>query len=484
MNLVPSKYLVTVPLDKDSSILYHSLFGGAVVVKRELLRLIETFNFKISTQTSYQRIPISRDTMRMLRKHSFLVPAGTDEYILLKKQWEREGLEKSIRSGALITNLRLEMVNYCNFRCKHCFVPRLYCLDKKTKMSFSTAKRAIDSLVTIMQRNKNKFGSVTFWGGEPLFNWGVVKSILHYLEQIARSASSIVLQPSIITNGSMIDDEIASVIKHYGSGVLVSLDGFRRENDAFRMFQNGRGTFGRIIQGLDTLKKHKVEFGVELCINDYNFNSIEKLIDFLIDRYKRFEFITILYILYDGVCPFDSHTSKEKAQRVAQIFAYLIKKRLGILEEWEIILEHALEQRKPRLRFCYGQASSLYVNPQGVVFPCHLMRVPLGKVQDIEKVYHSKNYKLVASRSIYNIEGCRGCIIEGMCAGGCPGRVAFYSHNIYRTDNALVKAKYCEFRRHLFKELLKFYVRRDIAKEGKPEDKCIRKKGGIRCQNF
>lgn len=471
MILIPSKYLVKVALsDKSYLILYHSLFGGAVRVKQGVWDLIQMFKVGRDFPQSFSKKELSvyRNTILKLKKHYFLVERGTDERSVLEKGLEKihKKHERKLSAGNYIKALRLEMASYCNFRCQHCFATKIYKWKKGAKMSFSTAKLAVDGFIGILEKAGKKKGLITFWGGEPLLNWKVIKRIVEYVDTVTKK-SAISIEFDICTNGSLLNEQILKFMKLHRIDAIVSLDGFEKENDRFRKTIKGEGTFKKITKALAGLSRYRIFCGVELCLNDYNFNSVERVMDFVYSKYKLGIFVVSLMTHQKSVTNFDHHSNQEKVKRFVEIYDYAVKKgfRISMPQMIWSLLRRATKFALPNEPICQGLGYFLYVNPSGLVYNCHKNTLPIGTVEDIEKIPHGKNYKHVATRGLLKIKGCRGCEIEGFCGGGCAGIAQFYSGDIYDTSHPLFRSFYCDFYRRLFKEMLKYNLERENSRK-------------------
>ena len=172
-----------------------------------------------------------------------------------------------------------------------------------------------------------------FWGGEPLLNWKVIKRIVEYVDTVTKKYE-ISIELGICTNGSLLNDQILKFMKLHRIKAIVSLDGLEKENDRFRKTINGKGTFKKIVKALDGLSRYRLLYGVELCLNDYNFNSVERVIDFVYSRYKLEIFVVSPITHQKSVANFDHHSNQEKARRLVEIYDYALKKgvRVSIAE--------------------------------------------------------------------------------------------------------------------------------------------------------
>ncbi len=135
----------------------------------------------------------------------------------------------------------------------------------------------IEGFVNYINKNSNgRKTRVTFFGGEPLLN---IKAI----EKVSEKLKNIDYEFSIVTNGSLLTENIADKLYNYGLRyVQITLDGPENVHDKRRYFDDGRGSFNIIMKNL---KYAQNIFNVVLRINiDYsneNENEIETLLESL-----------------------------------------------------------------------------------------------------------------------------------------------------------------------------------------------------------
>lgn len=134
----------------------------------------------------------------------------------------------------------------CNLACLHCFISCGPKNDSHPMMSLAQLRR---SLTWAKAHGVKEY---YFTGGEPFMH-----------EQIRPMIEETLAQGplSILTNGLLIDDALASWLyaleqsSPHSLDLRVSLDGTTpKENDVIR----GRGTFEKILAGVDTLVKHGI----------------------------------------------------------------------------------------------------------------------------------------------------------------------------------------------------------------------------------
>jgi uncharacterized protein len=105
-------------------------------------------------------------------------------------------------------------------------------------MSLEIGKAAIDRLIDEPSSRHN----VSFFGGEPLLNYSVMRELVLYGEQKAKEQKCHIAF-GLTTNGTMLIEEIAKFIHEHHIAVLFSLDGNAETTNRMRLFPNGQGIF-------------------------------------------------------------------------------------------------------------------------------------------------------------------------------------------------------------------------------------------------
>ena len=88
---------------------------------------------------------------------------------------------------------------------------------------------------------------------------------------------------SIQTNGVLLDDAWGEFLARHGFLVGLSLDGPRALHDAYRVDRGGRPTWCRVMRGLRTLKRHRVQFNTLTVVHRHNYRHAREVYEFLRD---------------------------------------------------------------------------------------------------------------------------------------------------------------------------------------------------------
>ncbi len=152
----------------------------------------------------------------------------------------------------------------CNLKCVHCYAQSKD-IEYEDELTTEQGKELIDDLA--------EFGSpvILFSGGEP--------TMRKDLPELAEYAKSKGMRAVISTNGTLIDEKMAKVLKKIGlSYVGISLDGVRETNDKFRGVP---GAFDAAIDGLRNCMKEDIKVGLRFTINKKNVMDIPAIFDII-----------------------------------------------------------------------------------------------------------------------------------------------------------------------------------------------------------
>lgn len=168
-----------------------------------------------------------------------------------------------------IDQIVLKICSRCNINCTYCYMYNMGDSSYMHQPKFISTDNVILLANKIREHckkyNLRKF-SVTFHGGEPLL-YGKSKmiKIIEILKEIEHEELLLVI--GIQTNGILIDNEWCEIFTKYKLKIGISLDGIKSVNDANRIDFKGKGTYDKVIEGINKCKTHNVEFGILSVVN-------------------------------------------------------------------------------------------------------------------------------------------------------------------------------------------------------------------------
>lgn len=158
-----------------------------------------------------------------------------------------DSLEEAINEE--VGQITLELTERCNLRCGYCIYGEgndVFRNFGNEDMTFEIAKKAIDYGVN----HSGDELAVTFYGGEPLLRFDLLKQCIDYCSRIKNKKFAF----SMTTNLVLMDKEKAKYIADIPNfTVACSLDGPKDIQNQHRKFPNGKGSFDVVMQGLKNI---------------------------------------------------------------------------------------------------------------------------------------------------------------------------------------------------------------------------------------
>src|SRR5579863_6225215 len=143
-----------------------------------------------------------------------------------------------------LQTLVLNLTNQCNLSCEYCYEfgeDKVATPEGKPKfMDFETAKSSVDFLLEKSQGRRSTH--ITFFGGETLMNFPLLKQVVTYANQQAVDNGRHI-DFSLTTNATLLTPAIIEFLSANRIGVTVSMDGTKEMHDKLRVFANGRGSY-------------------------------------------------------------------------------------------------------------------------------------------------------------------------------------------------------------------------------------------------
>lgn len=188
----------------------------------------------------------------------------------------------SKKTFPLSTTFNFHFIDYCNFKCKHCFVKKC-----NEELSFENIKIIIDKISKWSKAN-NKHTRINLAGGEPLLSKNLQKIIDYiYSKQ---------LKVSIITNGYYLTEEFIKANKNKLSMIGLSIDSFDENINKMIGRCNGTNTlsFEQFKKLCETIKENKIKLKINCCISALNIKEAigVKIKKLLPDRVKFLRVMT------------------------------------------------------------------------------------------------------------------------------------------------------------------------------------------------
>jgi uncharacterized protein len=336
-------------------------------------------------------------------------------------------------------NLIIKTTSLCNLRCKYCYLRK----EKNTDsiIDISILKKIINQL----SLNSNKI-DIIWHGGEPLlvgknFFYNFVK----YKNELNKKG--IKINNCLQTNATLIDEEWAKLFVDGEFNIGISLDGPEKINDENRIFSDGKGSFHKIMGGIDILNKNSIKFSVLSVIAKNNYEYADKIFNFFVkNEINNFDFLPNYYHLDTRLISSLNNYCLDRydfARFILRIFNNWIiyndpRISIRILEN---IVTGLLGGTPSLCKFNNGCKDYLTIEPNGNVFPCDrflgMEDYLFGNFQynDLNDIFTCRKRSIFIDDIKTISSNCKDCEYYKICNGGCKYYWILRNKSNYKKDN-------------------------------------------------
>ncbi|KAA3611933.1 MAG: SPASM domain-containing protein [Planctomycetota bacterium] len=180
----------------------------------------------------------------------------------LSKEREQERVDRLFEHNP--RNLMFLVTEACNLACTYCYEVENGVHDQPGTFKKVDAEKAIDAYLT--EAAPRGYACITFFGGEPLLNFEVVKHIVAYSKGKAAELGMEVGY-SITTNLTLMTEEAADLLASNHFSIMLSIDGPKHIHDRNRVGKcsaTALGTHDLIIRNLKVLMEKCGQYGTRM----------------------------------------------------------------------------------------------------------------------------------------------------------------------------------------------------------------------------
>lgn len=312
----------------------------------------------------------------------------------------------------------------CNFACSYCFSANGRATEEVT---LEDLLATIDFFVSRQRIDTDRLSISYLGGGEPTLSWDKVKKGIEHADTLA-ARQGIRIYHTVVTNGSMIDRDMARFFKEHEVLVRVSFE-ILPEIQALQ-----RGQYEKVERGMKVLADEGTPHMVRSMITPDNVSLLEKMTE---ELHKRFP--SVRNVLFDPITSSSTFCDRETTCGFYDLYikhflsARSLGKKLGIdvanatLRNLDLIVE----------RYCAGE---FCLTPDGAITICHQVSSPreigyedfiYGKVVGGRLTVDREKFLLLKSRyTVYDNPRCNDCDVKWTCGGGCTQQRRQYSNDI------------------------------------------------------
>ena len=317
-------------------------------------------------------------------------------------------IEKRYKCSSIDTNKIFLMMGFdCNFSCRHCIQNN--CSSNKIQKNINT--KVINYINDLISIRPDSFPKLTlvFWGGEPLLYIDIIKKIINIYNDKLRY--------SIITNGSLLTDELVEYINDNDIYITLSYDG--KNTDKVRNIN--------ILEDKNILDLFLKIKNKSICsiLSAYNYdiqelfedieNKIGKDIPISIEPFK------ITWDMPKDLYTFDLTDYQTKLHNLAKkalndiLFTNTSREAMFFYS----YLSKLCKKENKKLN-CGQMYNVMNIDLDGNVYNCHNCSSIVGTVDEIKLELCKKQDEWVDKNKPLK---CDNCEFKNICNYGCPNDI-------------------------------------------------------------
>lgn len=311
----------------------------------------------------------------------------------------------------------------CNLKCKYCFVENNefnnHC---EVNMSREVALEAANKYIKYIKENINDIyePQIIFYGGEPFVNFEVMKDVVDCINE-----SGLHINLSLVTNGTLLDDERIKFLKDNNFHIGISIDGPKDINDANRIYRKGeKSVYDTVIKTVNKIEAAEIPYCFSITISKTLLKNKDRYFNWI----KGLQTKEIFYNLYHYGYAEDSSDWEAFYTEMCQflIESYETLNPLGIKDGRLARKIDSFTDNLFKFADCATiGANQLTIKPNGNVVICHgyckTDKNILGNIFDfsIEELIQNPNCEIWANLSPICRDECLNCEALYICGGGC-----------------------------------------------------------------
>jgi uncharacterized protein len=360
-----------------------------------------------------------------------------------------------------IGSVLLNVTHHCNLACSYCIMamPELKHSYQEERMSLTTetGEACIDFLAEEGYQDQI---SLTFFGGEPLLKFDLIRHIVEYAE--SRHPGRFNYQ--MITNGCLMKPEMHTFFRDHNFSFLWSLDGEAEVHDRLRKFKtDDESVFASSFAALQELRNAWPE--CEIGVNVTYFKQTLELPATM--RYFRDQGIDKIR-MDRGLVPRESPyaVGLRDTEKVNRLLSEMADEFLSRLLQSDIYTLNpfvnymrVISKRLPRFRSCNSGLDYVTISATGEIYSCYkLLGVSDCRLGDVRTGFTQELPRKAWDRlHVAKRPFCNSCWARFICAGGCAADNRHLNNSYFdpARENCSIFLHAIELSIHIYFSLLK-----------------------------
>ncbi|WP_054251637.1 radical SAM/SPASM domain-containing protein [Neofamilia massiliensis] len=331
---------------------------------------------------------------------------------------------------------RLEFIvaNYCNLSCKYCYADSGTYNQNKRYID----KKTIDNTFKYLFVNIDVIEEILLFGGEPLLAVEQVKYICELFYTFKQSRPII----KLVTNLTILNEEIIKIINKYNIQITVSLDGPKSINDSQRYFHNSsRSVYDAVETNINTLNKYNINPNSIECTYTKETRRIYSRQEIAQYFFSKFKNIDVIQICNEHSCFRDLVEAN-----------YIFVRDINLDEKSlnRAIIKNNIINNKNRKypKICNAGKNIISVFSNGDIYPCHFFINIIDPIGNMDMEFKQLNnnfreyYFYTEKIRSHLFKNCNSCASVANCII-CVGALESEKH---KTNNSYenILSEFCD----------------------------------------
>lgn len=346
------------------------------------------------------------------------------------------------QSQIVSSKITLMVSQDCNLKCSYCYGDEGRFGPTANMMTKETAEHAVRFFVERARPFNFKYLFISFLGGEPLMNFGLMK---HIIEFNKIEFPDISFSYTFTTNATLFTKQKIEYFKKQDISILISLDGTKEIHDKNRIFKDGSGSFDKVIEKILLLKENNIQFSVRATLSHEDFKNYEKII-------KYFNKIGVQQIFISRLSKYDTDSElfdinvEELEKDICIVDSFHDKTHKRILKGFNpkyvpfITMFERIHDANDSPIACGIMKGTTAVSCDGKLYPCHrfvgIKGFDFGSISD---GINDKAVNKIANNLDASTIKCTVCWAKYLCKRGCVRDIAKANGTFTHYDE-----KFCE----------------------------------------